>query len=72
LRIADPNADFVVCTDLCKEGFRGVLNGNGFVICYDSRKMKENENNYATHDLELVEIVHALRKCRHYLMGRRL
>jgi hypothetical protein len=34
--------------------------------------MKEHEKNYATHDLELVAIVHALRKWRHYLMGRRL
>jgi hypothetical protein len=49
----------------------GVLNQEGFVIYYESRKMKERENNYATHDLELATIVHALRKWRHYLMGRR-
>jgi hypothetical protein len=30
--------------------------------------MKEN---YATHDLELAAIVHAFRKWRHYLMGKR-
>jgi hypothetical protein len=33
--------------------------------------MKEHERNYATHDLELASIVLALRKWRHYLMGRR-
>jgi hypothetical protein len=33
--------------------------------------LKENERNYATHDLELSTIVHALKKWRHYLMGRR-
>jgi hypothetical protein len=33
--------------------------------------LKENEGNYATHDLELEAIVHALRKWRHYLMGKR-
>jgi hypothetical protein len=33
--------------------------------------MKEHEKNYATHDLELATIIHALRKWRHYLMGRR-
>ena len=27
--------------------------------------------NYATHDLDLAAIVHALKKWRHYLMGRR-
>jgi hypothetical protein len=41
------------------------------VICYESRKLKEHERNYATHDLELAAIVHALRKWRHYLMGKR-
>jgi hypothetical protein len=71
LRIADPNEDFVVCTDACKEGLGGVLSQNGFVICYESRKLKEHERNYATHDLELAAIVHALKKWRHYLMGRR-
>jgi hypothetical protein len=70
-RIADPNEDFVVCTDACKEGLGGVLGHNGFVICYESRKLKEHEKNYATHDLELEAIVHALKKWRHYLMGRR-
>jgi hypothetical protein len=71
LRIADPNVNFLVCKNACKEGLGGVLSQNGFVIFYESRKMKEHENNYATHDLELATIVHALRKWRHYLMGRR-
>jgi tRNA A22 N-methylase len=71
LSIANPNEDFVVCTDACKEGLRGFLNHNGFVICYESIKLKENEKKYETHDLELVAIVHALNKWRHYLMGMR-
>jgi hypothetical protein len=71
LRIADPNVDFIVCTDAWQEGLGGVLSHNRFVICYESRKLKEHEKNYATHDLELAAIIHALRKWRHYLMGRR-
>jgi hypothetical protein len=71
LKIADPNKDYVVCTDACKEGLGGVLNQEGFVVCYEYRKLKEHEKNYATHDFELVAIVHALRKWRHYLMGKR-
>jgi hypothetical protein len=71
LKIADPNKDYVVCTDACKEGLGGVLIQEGFVDCYESRKLKEHEKNYATHDLELVAIFHALRKWRHYLMGKR-
>ena len=71
LRIADPNEDFIVCTDACKEGLGGVLSQNGFVICYESRKLKEHERLYATHDLDLVAIVHALKKWRHYPIGNR-
>jgi hypothetical protein len=71
LRIANPNEYFVVCIDACKEGMGGFLSQNGFVICYESMKLKDHEKNYATHDLELASIVHALRKWRHYLMGRR-
>ena len=41
------------------------------VICYELRKFKEHEKNYATHDLELATIVNALKMWRHYLMGRR-
>jgi hypothetical protein len=66
------NEDFIVCTNPCKEGLGGVLTQNRFVICYESRKLKEHERHYATHDLELVAIVHALRKWRHYLMGKRV
>ena len=39
------------------------------VICYESRKLKDHEKNYATHDLKLSAIVHALKMWRHYLMG---
>jgi hypothetical protein len=69
LRIVDPNEDFIVCTDACKEGIGGFLRQNGYVVCYESRKLKDHEIHYATHDLELASIVHALKKWRHYLMG---
>jgi hypothetical protein len=71
LKIADPNKDYVVCTNSCKEGLGGVLSQEGFVVCYESRKLKEHEKNYATHNLEMETIIHALRKWRHYLMGNR-
>jgi hypothetical protein len=61
----------VVCIDACKEGLGGVLTQNGHVIGYESRNLKEHERNYATHDLELTSIFHALRMWRHYLMGKR-
>jgi hypothetical protein len=70
LRIANPNEDFIVCTGACKEGLGGVLSQNGFFICYESRKLKDHEIHYSTHDFELAAMVHALRKWRHYLMGK--
>jgi hypothetical protein len=52
----------VVCTDVYKEGLGGVLSQSGFVVCYESRNLKEHEILYATHDLELAAIVHVLKK----------
>ena len=71
LKIADPEKDCVIWTDACKEGLDGILTQEGHVICYESRKLKEHEKNYATHDLELAAIIHALKMWRHYLMGRK-
>jgi hypothetical protein len=71
LKIADPEKDFLVCTDACKEGLGGFLMQEGHVVCYESRKLNEHEQHYVTHDLELATIVHALKMWRHYLLGRR-
>jgi hypothetical protein len=65
LRIFYPNEDFIVCTYACKEGLGRFLSQNGYVVCYESRKLKEHERHCATHDLELAAIVHAMNKCRH-------
>ena len=60
----------MVCIDACGEGLRGVLMQENHVICFEARKLKEHEKNYATHDMELAAIVHALKMWMHYLMGR--
>jgi hypothetical protein len=54
LKVADPDKYFTVCVDARKEGLGGVLTQDGHVICYESRKLKEHERNYVTHDLELA------------------
>ena len=61
LSIADPNKDYVVCTDASKEGVGGVLMQEGKVIAYESRKLKEHEQRYSAYDLELVVVIHALK-----------
>jgi hypothetical protein len=72
LKIADPNEDFDVCTIACKKRLGGVLSQRDHVVCYESKKLKECERNYATHDLELEMIVHALKMWKHCLMGKKL
>jgi hypothetical protein len=39
------------------------------VIAYASQALRPHKQNYPTHDLELVAIVHALKIWRHYLLG---
>ena len=43
LKIADPDKEFVMCTDACREGLGGVLLQENFVIAYEYRKLKKHE-----------------------------
>ena len=38
-------------------------------MAYGSKQLKNHEQNYPTHDLELATIVFALKICHHYLYG---
>ena len=71
LKIADPDKEFIVCTDACREGLGGVLLQENFVIAYESRKLKTHEQNYSAYYLELAAIIHPLKICRHYLLGNK-
>ena len=42
------------------------------VVAYGSRQLKNNEQNYPTHDMKLVVIVFALKIWHHYLYGKQL
>ena len=39
------------------------------VVAYGSRQLKNHEQNYPTHDMELAAVVFALKILRHYLYG---
>ena len=41
------------------------------VVSNASRQLRPHELNYATHDLELAAVVHALKTWRHFLIGNR-
>jgi hypothetical protein len=71
LKISYPNEVFFVCTNACKEGLGGVLSQRDHVVCCESIKLKEHERNYATHDMELTTIVHALKMWRNHLIGKK-
>jgi hypothetical protein len=60
-----------LCTDACKEGLDRVLTQKYHAVCYESKNLKEHEMNYATRDLELALIVHALKMLRHHLIRRK-
>ena len=60
-----------IIIDASLEGVSVVLIQDGRVIAYESRKLKDHELNYPTHDLELVAIVHALVYWRYFLLGQR-
>ena len=42
---------------------------SGRVVAYGSRQLKNHEQNYPTHDMELAAVVFALNIWRHYLYG---
>ncbi|GJX45898.1 putative reverse transcriptase domain-containing protein [Tanacetum coccineum] len=60
-------ANFIVYRDASHKGLGAVLMQNEKVIAYASRQLKIHENNYTTHDLELVAVVFAPKIWRRYL-----
>ncbi|GJR78703.1 putative reverse transcriptase domain-containing protein [Tanacetum coccineum] len=69
LALPEGNDNFVVYCDASHQGLGAVLMQREKVIAYASRQLKPNEENYTTHDLELGEVVFALKIWRHYLYG---
>ncbi|GJR60859.1 putative reverse transcriptase domain-containing protein [Tanacetum coccineum] len=69
LSLPEGSEDLVVYYDASLKGFGAVLMQREKVIVYASRKLRKNEENYTTHELELEVVVFALRLWRHYLYG---
>jgi hypothetical protein len=67
LVLSDVHKPFSVYCDTCYTGLDCVLMQEGRVVAYSSRQLKVHEKNYPIHDLELAEVVHALKRWRHYL-----
>jgi hypothetical protein len=65
----DSTQPFDVYCDASGTGLGCVLMQNSRVIAYASRALRNHEQNYPTHDLELAAVIHALKIWRHHLMG---
>jgi hypothetical protein len=65
----DSTKPFDVYCDASGTGLGCVLMQNNRVIAYASRTLRNHEQNYPTHDLELAAVIHALKIWRHHLMG---
>ncbi|KAA0042118.1 pol protein [Cucumis melo var. makuwa] len=72
LTLPDGSGSFVIYSDASKKGLGCVLMQQGKVVAYDSRQLKNHEQNYLTHDLELAAVVFALKIWRHYLYGKKI
>jgi hypothetical protein len=71
LVLPDLTKKFDIYCDASRQGLGCVLMQEGQVVCYASHQLRKHEENYPTHDLELVAVVHALMIWRHYLIGHR-
>ncbi|WVZ75812.1 hypothetical protein U9M48_023843 [Paspalum notatum var. saurae] len=65
----DITKPFDVYCDASGSGLGCVLMQEGRVIAYASSQLRKHEVNYPTHDIELLAVVYALKKWRHYLLG---
>ncbi|WVZ89427.1 hypothetical protein U9M48_035838 [Paspalum notatum var. saurae] len=65
----DITKPFDVYCDASSSGLVCILMQEGRVIAYASCQLRKHEVNYPTHNLELLTVVYALKKWRHYLLG---
>jgi hypothetical protein len=66
---SDIEKHFDVYCDASDSGLGCVLMQEGRVIAYASRQLRQHEEHYPTHDLELAAVLHALKIWHHYLLG---
>ncbi|GKB13486.1 putative reverse transcriptase domain-containing protein, partial [Tanacetum coccineum] len=69
LALPEGSENFVVYCDASHKGLGAILMQKEKVISYSSYQLKIHEKNYMTRDLELGDIVFALKMWRHYLYG---
>ena len=71
LIVSERGQRYIVYCDASKDELGCVLMQSRKVMAYGSRQLKNQENNYPTHDMELAVVVFALKIWRHYLYGEK-
>jgi transposase InsO family protein len=70
----DLTQPFTVTTDASKFAVGAVLSQGKHpqvqTVAFESKKMTPAEQNYPVHDKEMLAVIYALRKWRHYLLGK--
>ena len=69
LIVPDRGLGYTMYCDASRAGLGCVLMQSRRVVAYGSRQLKNHEQNYRTHDMELAAVVFALKIWRHYLYG---
>ena len=69
LIVPDRGQGYTVYCDASRAGLGCVLMQSGRVVAYGSRQLKNHEQNYPTHNMELAAVVFALKIWCHYLYG---
>ena len=70
LIVLDRGQGYTVYCDASRVGLGCVLMQSGRVVAYGSCQLKNHEQNYPSHDMELAVVVFALKIWRHYLYGK--
>ena len=69
LIVLDRGQGYTVYYDASRAGLGCVLMQSGRVLAYGSHQIRNHEQNYPTHDMELAVVVFALKIWPHYLYG---
>ena len=69
LIVPDRGQGYIVYCDASRAGLGCVLMQFGRVVAYGPRQLKNHEQNYPTHDMELAVVVFTLKIWSHYLYG---
>ena len=70
LIVQDRGQGYTVYCDASRVGLGCMLMQSERVVAYGSRQLKNHEQNYPTHDMDLAVVVFALKIWRHYLYGK--